>query len=347
MLIAWSSALAVNVADINDNEWKKLENDLNSLENDLKKLSEYLHKKMKKQLDDFLHDLEKLLDDFHKARRHRLHALILAIVSLTISALSSFFLSRPLNALAQVTSSALLLFAFMLGLRADTLLISIFHEAALLNLKRDVIVKALERSEECSDEQKSTSSRQPCSTLLNRLAGQIMNLDLYPIVFSSYLDPIIITLISYIIEFSWVFYATFNLATRVLGLSIQLQPFSSTFSLIVPISASILLGLSQWSTSTAVRGLLEYSCTSTWLVMLRGVRVRVFMIFITILFLYVFSFHLIPISLTPTTGANDILWDSLYFGTGLGLLASLALEMMLLTSFRDFIHLTCSLEQNK
>jgi hypothetical protein len=86
MLIAWSLALSVNVTHVNDDEWKKPENGL-------KKLSDDLHKKMEKQLDDlddFLHDLEKQLDDFHKARRHHLYALILAIASLTVSALSSF-----------------------------------------------------------------------------------------------------------------------------------------------------------------------------------------------------------------------------------------------------------------
>jgi len=345
MLIAWSLALSVNVTHVNDDEWKKPENGL-------KKLSDDLHKKMEKQLDDlddFLHDLEKQLDDFHKARRHHLYALILAIASLTASALSSFFLSRPLNALAQVTSLVLLLFTFMLELHANTLSISIFHEVALLNLRRDIIVKALERYKECSDEQTSTSSRQPCSTLLNRLARQIMNLDLYPLIFRSYLDPIPTTWIFYIVEFGGIFNVTFNLATRVLGLSIQLQPLLSAFSLIVPISASILLGLSQWGTSTVVGGLLESSCTSIWLVMLRGVRERVFMIFMTILLIYIFSlsFYLLRMSLTPSTRAIDILMDSFYFGSGLGLLASLALELMLLTLFRDFMHLVCSREQTQ
>jgi len=108
MLIAWSLALSVNVTDDNNVVWKRPANGLKNL-----------HKKIEKQLDD-------LLDDFHKARRHHLYALILAIASLTVSALSSFFLSRPLNALAQVASSFLLIFAFMLGLHADTLSISIF-----------------------------------------------------------------------------------------------------------------------------------------------------------------------------------------------------------------------------
>jgi hypothetical protein len=211
MLIAWSLALSVNATHVNDDERKKLENGL-------KKLSDDLHKKMEEQLDnldDFLHDLEEQLDNFHKARRHSLYALILAIASLTVSVLSSFFLSRPLNALAQGASSVLLLYDFMLELHADTLSISIFHEVALLNLRRDIIVKALERSEECSNEQTSTSSRQPCSTLLNRLTRQIMNLDLYPLIFRSYLDPLPITWIFYIIEFSGIFNVTFNLATRV------------------------------------------------------------------------------------------------------------------------------------
>jgi hypothetical protein len=235
----------------------------------------------------------------------------------------------------------------MLELHANTLSISIFHEVALLNLRRDIIVKALERYKECSDEQTPTSSCQPCSTLLNRLARQIMNLDLYPLIFRSYLDPIPTTWIFYIVEFGGIFNVTFNLATRVLGLSIQLQPLLSALSLIVPISASILLGLSQWGTSTVVGGLLESSCTSIWLVMLGGVRERVFMIFMTILLIYIFSlsFYLLPMSLTPSTRAIDILMDSLYFGWGLGLLASLALELMLLTLFRDFMHLTCSREQ--
>jgi len=221
-----------------------------------------------------------------------------------------------------------------------------------------LIIEALKRSKVCSDELTSTSSRQPCGTLISRLAEQIMNglagqmidLYVYPLIsipYISYLDPTPITSIFYTIEFGGIFNVMFNLATRVLGLSIQLQPLLSAFSLIVPISASILLGLSQWGTNTAVGGLLESNCTSIWLEMLKKVRERVFMNFMIILFIYIFSFYLIPMSLTPSTGAFSILWGSLYFGSGLGLLASLALELMLLTSFRDFMHLRCSLKQTQ
>ena len=356
MLIAWSLALSVNVTHVNDDVWKKPPNGLKNL-----------HKKIEKQLDD-------VLDNFHKARRHHLYALILAIASLTVSVLSSFFLSRPLNALAQVVSTFLLIFAFMLGLHADTLSISIFISifrevaAAILNLWEDiniVTIEALRRSKVCPHELTSTSSGQPCSTLINRLARRTMNelamqiidLYVYPLISTSYLDltPTIRIfntiefggIFFYTIEFGGIFNATFNLATRVLGLSIQLQPLLSAFSLIVPISASILLGLSQWGTSTVVGGLLESSCKSIWLEMLKEVRKRVFMNFMIILLIYIFSFYLIPMSLTPSTGAFSILWDSLYFGSGLGLLASLALELMLLTSFRDFMHLTCSLGQTQ
>jgi len=278
-------------------------------------------------------ELKKLSDNFYKAGRQRLHALILAIVSLTVSALSSFSPSRALNALTQLTSLVLLFYAFIRGLDTDLSLISIFHDAALLNLKKGVTVKALESS----GEQTSTPSRQPGSTLSNRLARLVRD--------SS--SILLLIFPSYIIEFFGFFNIVFSFITRVSGLSIQLQPLLSTFSMIVPISASILLGLSQWSESTVVRGSLESSCTSVWLEMLKGVRAFLFGFFMIILFIYVFSFYLIPMSLTPSTTAIYILADSLYFGSGLGLLASLAFLLMLLMFFRDFIHLVCSREQTQ
>ena len=304
MLIAWSSALAVNVTDVNSNTEKGVEN-----------------------------ELKKLSDDFYKAGRKRLHTLILAIVSLTVSALSSFSPSHALNALTQLMSLALLIYAFGHGLGADTSLISIFHDAVLLNLKRDVTVKALGSS----DEQTSTPSRQPGSTLSNRLARLTRDPDLI----------LRLILASYIIEFIGLFNIVFSFITRVSGLSIQLQPLLSAFSMIVPISASMILGLSQWSVSTAVRGSLESSCTSEWLKTLKEVRAFLFGFFMSILFIYTFSFYLMPMSLTPGTRAIDILADSLYFGLGLGLLASLAFLLMILTLIRDVIHLVCSREQTQ
>jgi len=175
------------------------------------------------------------------------------------------------------------------------------------------------------------------STLSNRLAR--LTRDPYSI--------LRLVLFSYMIEFIGLFNNVFSLTTRVSGLSIQLQPLLSTFSMIVPISASILLGLSQWSVSTAVRGSLESSCTSVWLEMLKEVRTSLFWTFMGILFIYVYSFYLMPMSLTPNTRACYILADSLYFGLGLGLLASLAFLLMLLMLIRDFIHLVCSREQTQ
>jgi len=278
-------------------------------------------------------ELKKLSDDFYKAGRKRLHTLILAIVSLTVSALSSFSPSHALNALTQLMSLALLIYAFLHGLNADTSLISIFHDAALLNLKRDVTVKALGSS----DEQTSTPSRQPGSTLSNRLARLTRDPD----------SILRLILASYIIEFFGLFNIVFSFITRVSGLSVQLQPLLSTFPMIVPISASILLGLSQWSVSTAVRGSLESSCTSAWLEMLKEVRAFLFWTFIIILYVYVFSIYLTPIPLTPSTRASYILMDSFYFGLGLGLLAFLAFLLMILTLIRDVIYLVCSREQTQ
>ena len=269
-----------------------------------------------------------LSDDLKKAGILRLLTLILASVGLTVSARSSSSPSRALNALTQGISLLLLFFAFIFELVIDISLISIFHDAVLLNLKRGVSVKALGSS----DKQMPTPSRQPGRALLNRLARLIR-------------DPLLIILstpISYAIEFSGFFNIMFNLATRVSGLSIQLQPLLSTFSMIVPISASILLGLSQWSGSTVIRGSLESSCTSEWLETLKVVRVTLFLIFMLTLFMYAFLFYLMPTSLTPGTGARVMLVDSFDFGSGLGLLASLALLLILLMLLRDVIYLECS-----
>jgi hypothetical protein len=317
MLIAWSLALAVNVTDANGNTEKGVEN-----------------------------ELKKLSDNFYKAGRQRLHALILAIVSLTLLALSSSSPSHALTVLTQIMSLVLLIYAFMSGLRADLSLLSIFHDAALLNLKRGISVEALVNSWKrgisvevlvSSDEQTSTPSRQPGRALSNRLARLIVNPDLI----------VGLTPVFYIIEFMGFFNLIFVLTTRDSGFSIQLQPLLSTFSMIVPISASILLGLSQWSESTAVRGSLESSCTSVWLEMLKWIRTFLFGLFMFNLVIYVFSFYLLPKSLTPGTTAIDILKDSFYFGSGLGLLATLAFLLMLLMFFRDFIHLVCSREQTQ
>jgi hypothetical protein len=299
-LIAWSLALAVNVTDVNSNAEKSVENEPKNLSDDLK-----------------------------KAGILRLLTLILASVGLTVSARSSSSPSRALNVLTQgIISFLILFFAFICELVVDISLISIFHDAVLLNLKRGVSVKVLESS----DKQMSTPSRQPGRALLNRLARLIR-------------DPRLIILstpVSYIIEFSGFFNIMFNLATRVSGLSIQLQPLLSTFSMIVPISASILLGLSQWSGSTALRGSLESSCTSEWLETLKVVRVTLFLIFMLTLFMYAFLFYLMPMSLTPGTGTRVMLIDSFDFGSGLGLLASLALLLILLMLLRDVIYLECS-----
>jgi len=288
-------------------------------------------------------ELKKLSDNFYKAGRQRLLALILAIVSLTLLALFSSSPSRALTTLTQIMSLALLIYAFISGLRTDLSLLSIFHDAALLNLKRGISVEALVNllkrgiSVEAlvsSDEQTSTPSRQPGRALLNRLAKLIMNPDLI----------VGLTPVLYIIEFMGFFNLIFVLRTRDTGLSIQLQPLLSTFSMIVLISASILLGLSQWSESTAVRGSLESSCTSVWLVMLKWVRTFLFAFFMFNLLIYALSFYLLPKSLTPSTTAINILEDSFYFGSGLGLLATLAFMLMLLMFLRDFIHLVCSRE---
>jgi hypothetical protein len=275
---------------------------------------------------------KKLSDNFYEAGIQRLLALILASVGLTVSARFSSSPSRALNALTQCISFLLLFFAFIFELVVDISLISNFHDAVLLNLKRGVSVKALESS----DKQMLTPSRQPGRALLNRLARLIR-------------DPRLIILstpVSYIIEFSGFFNIMFNLATRVSGLSIQLQPLLSTFSMIVPISVSILLGLSQWSESTVVRGSLESSCTSEWLGTLKLVRVTVFLIFMLTLFMYASLFYLMPTSLTPGTGARVMLIDSFEFGSGLGLLASLALLLILLMLLRDVIYLECSAGTN-
>ncbi len=271
---------------------------------------------------------KKLSDNIYKAGILRLHTLILASVGLTVSAWFSSSPSRALNPLTQGISFILLFFAFICELVVDISSISILHDAVLLNLKRGVSVKILESS----DKQMSTPSRQPGRALLNRLARLIS-------------DPNFIILsapISYIIEFSGFFNIIFNLTVRVSGLSIQLQPLLSTFPMIVTISASILLGLSQWSVSTAVRGLLEPTCTSEWLKTLKLVRVTLFLIFMLTLFMYAFLFYLMPTSLTPGTGARVMLLDSFDFGSGLGLLASLALLLILLMLLRDVIYLECS-----
>jgi hypothetical protein len=122
---------------------------------------------------------KKLSDDLYKAGRQRLRTLILAIVSLTVPALFSFSPSVQLMLLF------LLFLVFMFGLVVDINLISIFHDAVFLNLKRGVTVKALESS----DEQTSTPSRQPSSTFSSRLARLTRN-------------PLGIILASYIVEFT-------------------------------------------------------------------------------------------------------------------------------------------------
>ncbi|MFP3320201.1 MAG: hypothetical protein RXO24_06535 [Acidilobus sp.] len=136
-------------------------------------------------------ELKRLSDDFNKARRQRLYMLILAIVSLAVSAVFSFSSFRALNGFAQLMSLALLSYTFIHGLHADLSLISIFHDVALLNLKRGVTVEALGSS----GDQTSTPSHQPSSTLSNWLARLIRDLE----------SILGIVLFSYIIEFMGIF----------------------------------------------------------------------------------------------------------------------------------------------
>jgi hypothetical protein len=129
--------------------------------------------------------------------------------------------------------------------------------------------------------------------------------------------------------------------------SLPLQPFVSILTVAIPVTVSIILGLSKWYSD---------SISNPWCVIqlqdalkenLKSMRERLQAYSISTLFSLVLSLLFMSMTLTPKTDVPIILWISLILGAALGLLASAIHSLILDITISDVMHLYCSMESLK
>ncbi len=136
-----------------------------------------------------------------------------------------------------------------------------------------------------------------------------------------------------------VFYALTNMLKMIGGtpIPIPLQPFVSSLIVAIPITISIILGLTEWRGNSVLN---DPRCIPDLWDSIGIIKLLMFRDFVFLLILLVPSFFFMPITLTPQTWII-IPFASIFIGGALGLLASFVHLLMLGTSYRDFVYLNC------
>jgi hypothetical protein len=134
-----------------------------------------------------------------------------------------------------------------------------------------------------------------------------------------------------------VFYILINMLKIIRETPIPLQPFVSSLVVAIPITISIILGLTEWRGNSVLN---DPRCILDLWDGIRAIKSSMFSDFILLLILLVPSFFFMPITLTPQTWII-IPFASIFIGGALGLLASFVHLLILGISYRDFIYLNC------
>lgn len=130
----------------------------------------------------------------------------------------------------------------------------------------------------------------------------------------------------------------FTLATRMQGLSLQLQSIVGD-SVFIPAFVSLLLGLSEWREDLIIRP----ECAPELLEALGNARTFAFLLFIIGLLIFIFLLFFMPIKLSPETNSLATLITSFYLGFAFGFLAFYVFMLMLVRVGKDAISLECLL----
>jgi len=147
-------------------------------------------------------------------------------------------------------------------------------------------------------------------------------------------------LVFYAVAFAEFVNIIFTLATRMQGLSLQLQSIVGD-SVFIPAFVSLLLGLSEWREDPIIRP----ECAPELLEALGNARTFAFLLFIIGLLIFIFLLFFMPIKLSPETNSLATLITSFYLGFAFGFLAFYVFMLMLMRVGKDAISLECLLRE--
>jgi len=147
-------------------------------------------------------------------------------------------------------------------------------------------------------------------------------------------------LVFYAVAFAEFVNIIFILATRMQGLSLQLQSIVGD-SVFIPAFVSLLLGLGEWREDLIIRP----ECAPELLEALGNARTFAFLLFIIGLLIFIFLLSFMPIKLSPETNSLAMLITSFYLGFAFGFLAFYVFMLMLMKVGKDAISLECLLRE--
>jgi len=147
-------------------------------------------------------------------------------------------------------------------------------------------------------------------------------------------------LVFYAVAFAEFVNIIFTLATRMQGLSLQLQSIVGD-SVFIPAFVSLLLGLSEWREDPIIRP----ECAPELLEALGNARTFAFLFFIIGLLIFIFLLSFMPVKLSPEADSLAMLITSFYLGFAFGFLAFYVFMLMLMKVGKDAISLECLLRE--
>jgi hypothetical protein len=269
-------------------------------------------------------ELKKVLKALREARKLHYITLGLAAAGFADLALFDFLPSYAFNAfitriMLSVLAIVLLLNFIFLRSGADVGVLYTMHHA--LSKLSAVAYNMLEGLENPYSQLLALYSALP-EDLERLMNGSFLVLAFYAIAFAGFINII------------------FIIATRIQGLSLQLQSIVGA-SVLIPAFVSLLLGLSEWREDLITR----LECTSELLEALGNARTFAFLLFIIGLLIFIFLLFFMPIKLSPETNSLAMLITSFYLGFAFGFLAFYVFMLMLMKIGKDAISLECLLRE--
>jgi hypothetical protein len=270
-------------------------------------------------------ELKKVPEALREARKRHYIALGLAAAGFVDLALFDFLPSYAFN--SAITKVMLIMLAlalllnFPFGSVADAGVLYTIHQA--LSRLSAVVYSMLEGQENSYGQLLALYDALPEE--LKRLMNDVFLASL---------------LVFYAVAFAEFVNIIFILATRMQGLSLQLQSIVGD-SVFIPAFVSLLLGLGEWREDLIIRP----ECAPELLEALGNDRTFAFLFFIIGLLIFIFLLSFMPVKLSPETNSLATLITSFYLGFAFGFLAFYVFTLMLMKVGKDAISLECLLRE--
>jgi len=270
-------------------------------------------------------ELKKVPEALREARKLHYITLGLAAAGFVDLALFDFLPSYAFN--SAITKAMLIMLAlvlllnFLFGSVADARALYTIHQA--LSRLSAVVYSMLEGQENSYGQLLALYDTLPEE--LKRLMNDVFLASL---------------LVFYAVAFAEFVNIIFTLATRMQGLSLQLQSIVGD-SVFIPAFVSLLLGLGEWREDLIIRP----ECAPELLEALGNARTFAFLLFIIGLLIFIFLLSFMPVKLSPETNSLAMLITSFYLGFAFGFLAFYVFMLMLMKVGKDAISLECLLRE--